>query len=245
MFDQFPKTRPALPPELAALHAACYLANRQGATPASALSLRMESWLHRQVARDVAADRGAKATLEIGAGTLNQLTCEPAVGPYDIVEPNAARYTGSRELARVRQIYGDIGDVPRGTRYDRVTSIATFEHLTELPRVTATAGLLLAPGGVLRVAIPSEGTPLWALGWRLTTGLEFRLRHGLDYGLLMRHEHINTAREIEEVLGFFFASLECRVFGLSRYLSLYQFFACRAPDVQRCVAFCGRGFSPD
>ena len=245
MFDQFPKTRPTLPPELAALHAACYKANREGATPASALSLRMESWLHRQVARDVTTDRSPKATLEIGAGTLNQLRHEPVVGPYDIVEPDMARYAGSRELARVRQVYGDIAGIPRGNRYDRVTSIATLEHLTDLPLVVAAAGLLLAPGGVLRVAIPSEGTPLWTLGWKLTTGLEFRLRHGLDYGLLMRHEHINTAQEIEEVLAHFFARLECRVFGVSRYLSIYQFFACREPDLQRCEAFCRRGFSPD
>jgi SAM-dependent methyltransferase len=231
-FPQFPKTRPPLPPEAARLHRAIYEANRRGATAASSLSLRMEAWLHRQVAADVVhgpSAPGAIATLEIGAGTLNQLPFEPRVGPYDIVEPFRALYEGSALLPRIRAIYDDIAAVPPAQRYDRITSVATFEHLTDLPRIVAAAGRLLAPGGALRVAVPSEGTPLWTLGWRLTTGLEFRLRHRLDYGLLLRHEHVNTAREVEEVLRHFFGRVATRVLGLSRGLSLYQFHECREP----------------
>lgn len=235
-FPQFPKTRPALPPALERLHARTYEANRQGETTASSLSLMLERWLHRQVAADVTGGVGSqsKTTLEIGAGTLNQLPHEPVVGPYDIVEPFRTLYFGSPLLTRVRTVYADIAEVPASARYDRITSTATFEHLTDLPRVVAAAGRLLAPDGALRVAIPSEGTPLWTLGWKLTTGLEFRLKHGLDYGLLLRHEHVNTAREIEAVLRHYFADLRARVFGLSRSLSFYQFFECRGPHVERC-----------
>lgn len=229
-FPQFPKTRPPLPDALAALHQAAYAANRGGATAASRLSLWMESWLHRQVAADVVNDARPRSTLEIGAGTLNQLPWEPERGPYDIVEPFEQLYRESPHRPRVRTIFGDIADVPVEWRYDRITSIATFEHLCDLPRVVAMAATRLAPGGVLRVGVPSEGTLLWALGWRLTTGLEFRLRHGLDYGLLMRHEHVNTAAEIEAVLRFSFRDVRCRTFGPARSLSLYQFFACRDPQ---------------
>lgn len=234
MFPQFPKTRPTLPPQLEALHLATYKVNREGSSPASSLSQKMERWLHRQVAADLRAAPKNCSTLEIGAGTLNQLDYEPAVGPYDIVEPFTDLYRGSPHLARVRSIYADIAELPAGLRYDRITSSATLEHLCDLPRVLAQAGLRLAPGGEMRVSIPSEGTPLWGLGWRLTTGLEFRLRHGLDYGLLIRHEHVNTAREIEDVLRYVFRSVRCRVFGVSRWLSLYQFYACRDPDPGRC-----------
>lgn len=244
MFERFPKTRPPLPPAIAAIYAEHYKANREGRTTASSMAQRAEAWLHRKVAADLAGRRAgdggpAPTTLEIGAGTLNQLPYEPELGPYDVVEPFAQLYAGSPRLARVRRIYGDIAEIPEGQRYDRITSVATFEHLTALPAVVARAGLLLAAGGVLRTAIPSEGTFLWTLGWKMTTGLEFRLRHGLDYGLLLRHEHVNDAAEIEEVLRHFFAENVASAFGLGRRVSLYQFFASRAPRLDRCAAYLG------
>ena len=86
----------------------------------------MEGWLHRPVARDVArhvGDGGAgdvvlrKTTLEIGAGTLNQLPYEPAGPACDIVEPFAALYEGSPHLHRICHIYADIAAVPPDHRY--------------------------------------------------------------------------------------------------------------------------------
>ena len=82
---------------------------------------------------------------------------------------------------------------------------------------------------------------LWTLGWKLTTGLEFRLRYGLDYGLLMRHEHVNSADEVEEVLRHFFSSLDHSVFGVSKGFSLYRYYECRNPLVDRCREYMERG----
>jgi hypothetical protein len=235
MFEQYPKTRPSLSPEIAEVYARQYRSNRQGDTAASSASQSLEAWMHRQVARDVILNPGMKAsTLEIGAGTLNQLPHEPDVGPYDIVEPFDELFEDVLSTTRIRHAWHDVSCVPPDARYDRITSIATFEHVCNLPEVVATCGILLAPGGQLRVGIPSEGTPLWTLGWRMTTGLEFRLRHGLDYGELMRHEHVNTAREVTEVLAHFFGRVNCTAFGLSRAISLYQFCECSAPVVARC-----------
>ena len=236
-FERFPKQRPPLPERYAAIYASHYKLNRQGLTPATSLSGRMERWLHRKVAEDLQGETRTRSTLEIGAGTLNQLALEPAVGPYDIVEPFTELFERSPLLQRVRSVYADIRAVPAERRYDRITSVATFEHLCDLPTVVARAALLLAPAGALRVAIPSEGTPLWRLGWRLTTGLEYRLKYGLDYGVLMRYEHVNTAAEIEEVIRYFFRTVACRVFGLARKLSFYQFYVARDPDLARCTPF--------
>lgn len=246
MFERFPKTRPPLPPAIQAIYAAHYKSNREGRTAASSLAQRAESWLHRQVAADLAGRRPGDggpelATLEIGAGTLNQLQYEPPLGPYDVVEPFESLYAGSPRLARIRRVYADVAEIPADRRYDRITSVATFEHVTALPAVVARAGLLLAPGGVLRTAIPSEGTFLWTLGWKMTTGLEFRLRHGLDYGLLLRHEHVNDAAEIEEVLRHFFAETKEAAFGLGKKVSLYQFYANREPLLDRCRAYLAAG----
>ena len=237
MLSRFPKTRPPLPDEFAAIYDTQYKENRGGKTPAYGAAQKMESWLHRKVAEDVRRDRSPRATLEIGAGTLNQLPYEPTVGPYDIVEPFAGLFEGSPMLARVRHIYSDTRQVPAHPQYDRITSVAVFEHICNLPEVVARAGLLLNAGGTLRVSIPSEGTWLWTLGWKLTTGLEFRLRYGLDYGVLMQHEHVNTAAEIEDVLRHFFDALTTAVFGLSRGISFYRFYECANPDRARCVSY--------
>lgn len=235
MFNQFPKTRPPLPREIAEIYSTHYKSNREGDTTAASLAQRLEAWMHRKVAADVAVPSGAtKSTLEVGAGTLNQLQYEPDLGPYDIVEPFTGLYQGSKYLARVRNIYGDISQVQDGVKYDRITSVATFEHILNLPELVARCGLLLAEGGALRTAIPSEGTVLWTLGWRLTTGLEFKMKYGLDYGLLMKHEHVNTAREIREVLEYFFADVRSSVFGLSKAVSLYQFYECKRPRLDKC-----------
>ena len=238
VFAAFPKKRPPLPPEFARVYEEHYRANRAGASPAAASAQFMEAWMHRQVAGDLRRDpRSDVATLELGAGNLNQLAHEPNVGPYDIVEPFVALFENAPGLSRVREVYPDIDVVPEGQRYDRITSIATFEHITDLPRLVARAGLLLAPHGALRVAIPSEGTWLWKLGWMATTGLEFRLRRGLDYRVLMRHEHVNDAGEIESVLCHFFGAMKHKVFGLNKATSLYRFYECRQVDRERCAAY--------
>lgn len=235
MFEQFPKQRPPLPQEIQEIYATHYRSNREGETTASSLAQRMESWLHRQVAKDVSGGAGQElSTLELGAGTLNQLPHEPETGPYDIVEPFTSLFESSPLLSRVRNVYQDISDVPPDARYDRITSVAVLEHICDLPNVLARSGLLLTENGVFRAAIPNEGTLLWTLGWKLTTGLEFRIRHGLDYGQLMKHEHVNNAAEIESVLEAFFQIDECKVFGLSRSLGLYRFYSCRRPDLDRC-----------
>ena len=236
-FDRFPKTRARLPREFAAIYETQYKENRGGNTPAYGAAQKMESWLHRKVAEDVRRDRSPRATLELGAGTLNQLPYEPTVGPYDIVEPFTGLFEGSPMLARVRHVYSDTRQVPARPQYDRITSVAVFEHICNLPEVVARAGLLLNAGGTLRVSIPSEGTWLWTLGWKLTTGLEFRLRYGLDYGVLMKHEHVNTAAEIEDVLRHFFNDLKTAVFGLSRSISFYRFYECANPDRTRCESY--------
>jgi len=238
-FSSFPKRRPPLPPEFAAIYSEYYKENRDGKSKASSWAQRMESWMHKKVAADVRSGP-AKATLEIGAGTLNHLPYESESSPYDIVEPFALLFKTSPYLQMVRTIYQDIADISRAARYERIISIATFEHICNLPVVVAQSALLLSEEGQLRVAIPSEGTILWRLGWKLTTGLEFKLRHHLDYEVLMKYEHVNTAREIEDTLRYFFSRIDTRTLGLARSLSFYQFFVCSNPHLERCHNFAPR-----
>lgn len=235
VFADYPKVREPLSPELAEIYTSQYLENRNGGSTATSLAQRMEQWMHRKVSADLASLDDPR-TLEIGAGTLNHLDYEPGLTTYDIVEPFHELYRSSTSIGRVRKTYDDIAEVPAEETFDRIVSIATFEHVCNLPEVVAQAGLLLADNGSLRVAIPSEGAFLWTMAWKCTTGLEFRLRTGLDYGELMAFEHVNTAAEIEAVLRHFFGTVERSLFGPSRALSFYQFFECRDPEVGACAS---------
>ena len=236
LLSRFPKAKPELPPAYRSIYVEHYRRNRDGASPATSIAKRMESWMHRKVAEDTVGRAPGYSTLEIGAGTLNHLVYEPSSTPYDIVEPFVELYAASPLRSRIANTYSDLRDIP-GAHYDRIVSVAAFEHLCELPSIVARCGLLLADRGQLRVAVPSEGTILWTLGWKLTTGIEFRLKHGLDYGVLMRHEHVNTADEVAGVLRFFFRSVRTSIFGITPALSFYQSFSCADPDGLRCADY--------
>jgi hypothetical protein len=239
LFPAFPKEREPLPPEYAAIYLQHYRNSREGKSRVLGLAKYAERWMHKKVAQDV-HDSKPKATLEIGAGTLNQLPYEPFTSPYDIVEPFRELFQSSPHLGRIRNIYDNISEIPPEIRYDRITSVAVLEHVCNLPELVAQSAVLLAQDGTFRAGIPSEGTLLWRLGWQATTALDFRARYNLDYKVLMKFEHVNTAREIEEVLRYFFTRTRASVFGLTGSLSFYQFFACSKSRLDRCRSYLQR-----
>ncbi len=234
LLSTYPRIRTPLPAQYEAHYLREYRINRTGASLATALAVRMESWMHRQVA--LRSTGGS--LLELGAGTLNHLAYEREYVRYDIVEPFVGLVQGSPALTRISNQYRDISEVPSDWRYDRVISIAVLEHLTDLPAVVARAALLLAEGGIFQAGIPSEGGFLWGLAWRCTTALGFRLRTGLDYGVLMRHEHVNKAAEILAVVRHYFEQVSIRFFpapGL--HLSVYIYLEASGPRRSVCAEF--------
>jgi len=236
LFRAFPKERHPLSPEFAAIYLQHYRNSREGNSKVLSLAKWAESWMHRRLAADVVTGP-PKATLELGAGTLNQIPYEPQSNPYDIVEPFRELFESSPHLHRIRNVYNDIKEVPATAKYDRIISVAVLEHICNLPEVVAQSGLLLNEGGQFRAGIPSEGTILWKLAWKNTTGVAFKRRHNLDYEVLMKYEHVNTAREIEDVLRHFFSKVKGKVFGVARALSFYQFYACSKPRLSECRSY--------
>jgi hypothetical protein len=231
LLASYPRARPPLSHAVRAAYTELYLESRDGRNAVHRFSQRLEAWMHRRVGRGAVA--GAPV-LELGAGTLNHLSYEPA-GPYDIVEPFAALYQGRPALSRVRAVYRDIGEVEAKRAYGRIISIATLEHIVNLPGCLARAGLLLRPGGVFQAGIPSEGGFLWGAAWRLSVGLMFRLKRGIDYGELMRHEHVNTAREVVDLVRYYFRVVEVQRFPTPfHHLSLYAYLEAREPLLDRC-----------
>jgi hypothetical protein len=193
--------------------------------------------MHRAVA---GASAGA-TVLELGAGNLNHVPYERNASSYAVVEPMRALWEDSPYRSSLNVIYADISEIEPGASYDRIISIAVLEHLTDLPLIVARSGLLLNPGGRFQAAIPTEGGFLWGAAWRATTGVAYRLHRGEDYGALMRHEHVNTAREMQAVIEHFFELVTLRRFPLPWFhLSFYTYLEAAAPKIDRCSEFCGR-----
>ena len=225
LLDSYPRVRPPLPDAYARVYEQQYRINREGASPVDGAAQRLERWMHRRVAA-----RTGGPILELGAGTLNHLRFEDGMTPYDIVEPFTELFAGKPELARVREQYDSVQRIPLDRRYRRIVSIAVLEHLTELPSDIAHSALLLEEDGVFQAGIPSEGGLLWWAAWRLSTGLGYYLRTKLDYGVVMRHEHVNSAREIEAVVRTFFADVTIRRFPTPfHHLSFYGYIEAGRP----------------
>jgi hypothetical protein len=235
-FPDYPRTRPALTEAHAKIYAEQYRINRDGDTLADGAAQKLEQWMHSRIARTPGAP-----VLELGAGTLNHLRFESGAEPYDVVEPFTDLYRGRAECGRVRAFYDSVQEVPKHNLYRRIISVAVLEHLPDLPADVARSALLLDEGGVFQAGIPSEGGFLWWLGWRFSTGLAYYLRTGLDYGVIMRHEHLNNAHEILKVVRYFFDDVEVVRFPTPFHqLSFYAYVEARAPQRERAREYLQR-----
>lgn len=230
ILSRFPKVRTPLPPEYVEIYERHYSENRNAATNASKASNAMESWGHRKVAKTA---KSGGVTLEIGAGTLNQLDFEDVGRGYDIVEPKHELFERTSYIGQIRDVYDDIRDVPDEKMYDRITSCCTFEHIEDLPEVLLIAGRHMKEKGVLSISIPNEGRFLWHFAYSNTTGREFRRRYGLDYEVIMHYVHCNTADEIEQLLRYYFRDVKESLFGISKTFAFYRYYECREPILRR------------
>lgn len=235
LLRQFPKQRPPLSPQHAAIFAREYERNRRGGGAMESLAQRLEGWMHAQIAHG--ARGGPERVLELGAGTLNHVPWEAPGLEYDVVEPFAQLYAASPEKTRIAHFFPTLEAIPAERLYSRIFSVAVLEHMVCLPWDMAQAALHLEQGGCFQAGIPTEGGCLWWFGWRCTTGVSYWLRNRLDYGVIMRHEHVNTSEEILSIVRRFFKTVTVQRFPLPyKHLSLYTSLEAREPDRERCSA---------
>jgi len=233
ILSRYPKQRKPLPKAYQKIYTEHYTDNRKGNTKTTSKAQKFEEWLHKQVAKLSSPEL---ITLEIGAGTINQLNFERAGNVYDIIEPFKELYTNSPHLEKITKIYKDIDEVEKTKHYDRIISIAVLEHIADLPQLVAKICLHLNKNGVFQVAIPNEGTIMWRMG-TMYTGRAFKKKYGLNYQVLMQHEHINTAKEIEIILHYFFEEVKRKVYGINKTFAFYRYYECRKPRKKTSLSF--------
>ena len=219
---RYPKKRIDLSEQYNKIYKEHYLSNRSGTGFFNFLSQSMESWMHKKVSKVKGNE-----ILELGAGNLNHIKYENNFSNYDIVEPFKDLYEQSTSKSLLRNTYNSLEEINH--RYDKILSIATLEHLTNLPKEILLCKNLLKKDGVFQVAVPCEGEFAFKLGWKLTTSISFRLKYNLDYSKLIEYEHVNSIEEIYTIIkhNFKIIKFQRSPFILPiKHMSFYAYFEC-------------------
>ena len=185
------------------------------------ISLIVEKWYHLKAAKSKVK---GNSILEIGAGNLNHVRYEKGNKNYDVIEPKNFLIESSdiKYQKKINNFYSSIDEVPRKKFYKKIIAIAVLEHIDNLDLFLEKVEKKLHPEGRFIVEISAEGEFLFWLAWRLTTGIGFWLKYNLDYGLIMRFEHINSAKKIVRLLKKHFKIFSMESFPLSiKHLRLY------------------------
>jgi len=223
LLKKFPKKRITLSDEYLKVYTEHYIANRGGVGFVNYIVQKMESWMHKKASNKTAYD-----ILELGAGNLNHVKYEKSFSNYDIIEPFKDLYQNSTDLKKIRNIFSSTSEV--NNKYDKIVSIATLEHLINLPEEIMLCRNLLKPNGIFQIGIPCEGEFAFRFGSYLTSGIAFKLKFNLDYRRIMDHEHVNSLDEMITILKHNFKIVNfCRSpFILPiKNLSFYAFVECK------------------
>ena len=234
ILSRYPKERPSLSVEQRELYKHEYLMNREGKDFMSSLSQKIESWMHVKVNNYLDGNK----FLELGAGSLNHFKYfdRSNVQQYDVVEPFNFLYESSKYKNSVNNYYNDISSC--NEKYDRIFSIATLEHIENLPKALSKSCEILNDDGVMINAIPCEGGALWGLAWRISTGLSYKLRTGLSYKKIMLHEHLNEYEEIVSLINYFFDEVEVIFFPIyGKHFSLYACIVSKKPNIENLTKY--------
>ena len=193
ILKRFPKKRTVLNDEYLKIYNEHYKSNRGGQGFANKIAQKMESWMHKKVSKKTGQD-----ILELGARNLNHVKYESSYRNYDIVEPFKELYKNNNELHKIRKEFNSIFDVQ--SKYDKILSIATLEHLLNLPEEIIYCKNLLKKDGIFQIAVPCEGELAFKLGWLFTTAISFKLKYNLNYSKMIEYEHVNSLHEILIIL---------------------------------------------
>lgn len=81
-------------------------------------------------------------------------------------------------------------------KFDRVVAIHVLEHLPDLPKALVEIKRLMKHDGVFDIVLPCEGGLAYTLARKISAERMFRKRFKMDYGPIIKNEHVSTYQEI-------------------------------------------------
>ncbi|HEY8217628.1 MAG TPA: class I SAM-dependent methyltransferase [Acidimicrobiia bacterium] len=165
----------------------------------------IERFNHRYPLRSKPRDAvGSLRTLELGAGLGEHLEYEDLTDQqYTCVEIRAnqaatieARFPGVEVIVADCQQQLPFDEAS----FDRIIAVHVLEHLPDLPSALDECHRLLRQGGVLGIVIPCDPGLAYGVARRLSAQRIFERRYGRPYGPFIRREHINSPREIVDLV---------------------------------------------
>lgn len=147
--------------------------------------------------------------LEVGAGTGHHLDyVRHSYDEYvlsDICEDLLAK--ARHNHAGKDKLKFEIADATKlpyaDNSFDRLVSVYNLEHLPAPHEVLQEWARVVKPGGIISVAIPTEGSLAWNTGRYLTSRRSFK-KEGLDLDYIISREHINACYRLVALIKHYF-----------------------------------------
>lgn len=98
--------------------------------------------------------------------------------------------------------------------FDRIIAIHVLEHLPDLPKALTEIKRLMKPDGVFDVVLPCEGGLAYSLARKISAERMFKKRFKMDYGPIIKNEHVSTYSEILREIDENFQRAQSRYFPL-------------------------------
>ena len=198
---QWPKVLPPLEPEQQAIIDDAI--HRWHADPPGTYRL-IDRFNHKYPLRSYPPGDQRFRTIEIGSGVGEQLEYEDlSRQEFTCVEMRADMAAHIRErFPSVTTIEADCqARMPfDDDHFDRGVAVHVLEHLPDLPSALDELRRIIRPGGKLSIVIPCDPGFVYGLGRRFTAQRKFEREYGQPYELFIRREHINSPKEILELV---------------------------------------------
>lgn len=233
ILDKYPKTRPLLPKKFLKIYSEHYLYCRSNKGIIRKIFTYFTNWMHLQIKQN---NTKKESILELGAGTLNHVQFE-VVKKYDVIEPFDDLFESAdvNFKNKINKRYKYSTELNKIDKYEKIISIATLEHLTNLPFDIAVLAQVLDKNGNFQHSYPSEGSFLWYFSSRYISGLNFFLKHRLNFDTFLKHEHVNSAVEIEEIFKLLFEKIKIKRFPFNFFhLSIFSYIEATNPKLEIC-----------
>ncbi|MBF0108287.1 MAG: class I SAM-dependent methyltransferase [Magnetococcales bacterium] len=164
---------------------------------------------HRLVERPLTPGMKLGRVLEVGAGAGEHVPhVRHQYDEYvltdvntDILEQAQRRYASNSRLTFIPLDcrHMDVAD----HSFDRLISIYNLEHVPEPYRVLKEWTRVLKPGGIMSIAIPTEGGLAWNMGRYVTTRRTF-MKKGFDWDYIVARDHVNSCTQLLAFIRHFF-----------------------------------------